>query len=92
MYTYCKRNASVIYQTVNQRNNVFPSHTRHGDSPDEFNTHALRIGAATQSFLNGMDEKTIMANGRWKSSCYKRYNKTMALPHLASLKNNSTLN
>jgi hypothetical protein len=31
-----------------------------GDSPDEFNTHALRIGAATQSFLNGMDEKTLI--------------------------------
>lgn len=44
-----------------------------GYSPDEFNTHSLRIGAATQSILNGMDEKTIMANGRWKSSCYKRY-------------------
>ena len=44
-----------------------------GYCPDEFNTHSLRIGAATQSFLNGMDEKTIMANGRWKSSCYKRY-------------------
>lgn len=44
-----------------------------GYNPDEFNTHSLRIGAATQSFLNGMDEKTIMANGRWKSSCYKRY-------------------
>jgi hypothetical protein len=24
-----------------------------GYSPDEFNTHSLRIGAATQSFLNG---------------------------------------
>ena len=35
-----------------------------GYSPDEFNTHSLRIGAATQSFLNGMDEKTIMANGQ----------------------------
>jgi site-specific recombinase XerD len=34
-----------------------------GYSLDEFNTHSLRIGAATQSFLNGMDEKTIMANG-----------------------------
>ena len=44
-----------------------------GCNPDEFNTYSLRIGAATQSFLNGMDEKTIMANGRWKSSCYKRY-------------------
>ena len=44
-----------------------------GYNPDEFNTHSLRIGAATQSFLNGMDKKTIMANGRWKSSCYKRY-------------------
>ena len=42
-------------------------------SPDEFNTHSLRIGAATQSILNGIDEETIMANGRWKSSCYKRY-------------------
>ena len=44
-----------------------------GYSPDEFNTHSLRIGATTQSFLNGMDEQIIMANGRWKSSCYKRY-------------------
>jgi hypothetical protein len=44
-----------------------------GYSPDEFNTHSWRIGATTQSFLNGMDEQTIMANGRWKSSCYKRY-------------------
>jgi hypothetical protein len=31
-----------------------------GYSPDEFNTHSLRIGATTQSFLNGMDEKTIL--------------------------------
>ena len=30
-----------------------------GYSPDEFNTHSLRIGAATQSFLNGMDEKLL---------------------------------
>ena len=44
-----------------------------GYNPDEFHTHSLRIGAATQSFLNAMDEKTIMANGRWESSCYKRY-------------------
>jgi hypothetical protein len=34
-----------------------------GYSLGEFNTHSLRIGATTQSFLNGMDEKTIMANG-----------------------------
>jgi hypothetical protein len=60
-----------------------------GYSPGEFNTHSLRIGAATQSFLNGMDEQTIMANSRWKSPCYTR---TTALPHLAALKNNSTLN
>jgi hypothetical protein len=44
-----------------------------GYNPDECNTHSLRIGAATQSFLNWMDKKTILANGRWKSSCYKRY-------------------
>ena len=41
--------------------------------PDEFNTHSLRIGATIQSCLNGMNEQTIMANGRWKSSSYKRY-------------------
>jgi hypothetical protein len=38
-----------------------------GYSPDEFNTHSLRIGAATQSILNGMDEKTLMANGRCRT-------------------------
>lgn len=34
-----------------------------GYNPDEFNTHSLRLGAATQSFLNCMGEKN-MTNGR----------------------------
>ena len=44
-----------------------------GYNPADFNTHSLRIGAATQSFLDGQDENTIMAKGRWKSMSYKRY-------------------
>jgi hypothetical protein len=50
----------------------------------------LRIGAATQSFLNGMDEKTIMANGPWKASCYKRYIRLNMLP--APMRNEWVLN
>ena len=44
-----------------------------GYCPSEFNTHSLRIGAATQASINGDDEATIMSKGRWKSSVYKRY-------------------
>ncbi|XP_071123182.1 uncharacterized protein [Mytilus edulis] len=47
-----------------------------GHNPSEFNTHSLRIGAATQSFLDGLDENSIKLKGRWKSAAYKGYIRT----------------
>ncbi|VDI09636.1 Hypothetical predicted protein [Mytilus galloprovincialis] len=50
-----------------------------GYNPSEFNTHSLRIGAATQSFLDGLDENSIKLKGRWKSAAYKGYQKDILI-------------
>jgi hypothetical protein len=51
----------------------------------------LRTGAATQLFLNGMDGKTILENGRWKSSCYKRYTRLNMLQYIWFSGNNKDI-
>lgn len=44
-----------------------------GFEPSLFNTHSLRIGAATQSHLDGTDIDLLKEQGRWHSNCYKTY-------------------
>ena len=38
-----------------------------------FNTHSLRIGAATHAASLGLSDSEIMRLGRWKSACFRSY-------------------
>ncbi|CAC5405357.1 unnamed protein product [Mytilus coruscus] len=53
--------------------------TEESYNPSELNTHSLRIGSATQSFLDGLDKNSIKMKGRWKSAAYKGYIRTNLL-------------
>ncbi|CAC5384441.1 unnamed protein product [Mytilus coruscus] len=64
---------SVIATTAVIATSTANTTTTTGYNPSEFNTHSLRIGAATQSFLDGLDENSIKMKGRWKSAAYKGY-------------------
>ena len=44
-----------------------------GYDPTRFNTHSLRIGAASSAALAGLPLSTIKHLGRWRSSCYTTY-------------------
>ncbi len=44
-----------------------------GHDASHFNTHSLRIGAATSAARAGLPLSTIQHLGRWRSSCYKTY-------------------
>ena len=41
--------------------------------PQEFNTHSLRIGAATSAAEEGVPTRTIKRLGRWRSRAYRLY-------------------
>ena len=38
----------------------------------KFNTHSIRIGAATSAFVNEISEEEIKKLGRWSSKCFER--------------------
>lgn len=42
-------------------------------NPDDFNTHSLRIGAATNAYIEGKSDEEIKIMGRWKSNSFKTY-------------------
>lgn len=44
-----------------------------GLNPDHYNSHSLRIGAATFAAQQGHTEDAIKRLGRWRSSAYRRY-------------------
>ena len=44
-----------------------------GLPPDDYNTHSLRIGAATSAAKEGVSAKVIKKLGRWRSRTYKLY-------------------
>ncbi len=44
-----------------------------GLDPIYFNTHSLRIGAATSAAKAGLPPSIIQHLGRWRSSCYQSY-------------------
>ena len=44
-----------------------------GLSPSHFNTHSLRIGAATSAARAGIPTHTIKTLGRWRSRAYRLY-------------------
>ena len=46
---------------------------RIGLPPLEYNTHSLRIGAATTAAAAGIPTRTIKQLGRWRSSAYRSY-------------------
>ncbi len=47
-----------------------------GYPPKSFNTHSLRIGAATSASNAGISSQVIKLLGRWKSGVYRRYIRT----------------
>lgn len=47
--------------------------SRIGLDPRSYAGHSLRIGAATTAASKGIDDSTIKALGRWRSSAYQRY-------------------
>eukprot|EP00731_Ephydatia_muelleri_P033522 Em0031g30a len=46
---------------------------RCGYNPAQYNTHSLRIGAATAAARAGLPTETIQKLGRWRSSAYQTY-------------------
>ena len=44
-----------------------------GLSPNNYTTHSLRIGRATQLAMEGVSETIIKTTGRWKSNAYTKY-------------------
>ena len=44
-----------------------------GYNPAQYNTHSLRIGAATAAARAGLSTETIQKIGRWQSSAYQTY-------------------
>lgn len=48
--------------------------------PTTYTSHSLRIGGATHAHLNNMSTAQICRLGRWKSTAYKKYIRTDALP------------
>eukprot|EP00731_Ephydatia_muelleri_P017680 Em0010g778a len=44
-----------------------------GYNPAQYNTHSLRIGAATAATRAGLPTETIQKLGRWRSSAYQTY-------------------
>lgn len=44
-----------------------------GFNDAEYNTHSMRIGAATYASQMGFSDDKIMLMGRWKSNSYKKY-------------------
>ena len=44
-----------------------------GENPQEFNTHSLRVGRATDLALAGSSDAIIRQTGRWKSNAYLGY-------------------
>ena len=44
-----------------------------GHNADNYNSHSLRIGAATFAAQQGYSEEAIKQLGRWKSMAYRRY-------------------
>ncbi|KAL5505879.1 hypothetical protein EMCRGX_G007418 [Ephydatia muelleri] len=44
-----------------------------GYNPAQYNTHSLRIGAATAAARAGLPTETIQKLGRWRSSAYQTY-------------------
>lgn len=54
-------------------------HTRIQEELSKFNSHSLRIGAATTAAKHGLKDSFIQT-GRWKSAAYKLYKKNPPLP------------
>ena len=44
-----------------------------GENPEDFNTHSLRVGRATDLALAGTSDAIIRQTGRWKSNAYLAY-------------------
>ena len=44
-----------------------------GYNPSRYNSHSLRVGAATHAAKQGLPEEAIRRLGRWRSSAYRRY-------------------
>ena len=51
-----------------------------GYDASQYNTHSLRIGAATSAAEAGISTKTIKRLGRWRSQTYRRYIHTNTQP------------
>ena len=51
-----------------------------GLDPSCYTCHSLRIGGATHAYLMNMPSSQICKLGRWKSTAYKKYIRTHALP------------
>ena len=51
-----------------------------GLDPSCYTCHSLRIGGATHAYLMHMPSSQICKLGRWKSTAYKKYIRTYALP------------
>jgi len=46
--------------------------------PSNFSSHSFRIGAATVAAPNGVPDHLIQALGRWSSSAYQLYIRTLS--------------
>ncbi|XP_069092652.1 integrase/recombinase xerD homolog [Pleurodeles waltl] len=44
-----------------------------GFDAERFGTHSFRIGVATEAGGKGWDREEMMALGRWRSDCFRRY-------------------
>ena len=51
-----------------------------GVDSSQYAGHSFRIGAATTASARGLSESTIQMLGRWQSSAYQLYIRTMLLP------------
>ena len=70
LFCHCNKNGITRYQfsKILQKALSFI-----GCSPENYNTHSFRIGAATYFSMLGQSDEEIMLKGRWKSSSFKRY-------------------
>ena len=82
-YLQFRRGASSLPLFIDQRGQFLtpsrltqllrPLFKAAGFGSTEFSLHSFRAGAATSAQLSGLPAGEIMALGRWRSNCYKRY-------------------